>query len=291
VSATGAPLETAGAVERRSSAVRAWARRFLALSRLPGRLSAGTRRLLDVPVLAFAPDALLDEITAAYYLDTPFIVSEEHLGHGLFVWERRAVDECFPPRGRILVTSAGAGREALALLQGGWSVVATECAEPLARALADRLGPWAESGRARALWAAPDHVPDDGGRFDAVVVGWTGYTHLRGRSRRLDFLRRLRSVLVPAGPLLLSFEGAPGGHPWVARAVAALAGPWRRALGREPVETGETLGRGGFTRVFAPGKAAAEVREAGMEVVREDWTGYPHLVARAPGPRPERTAG
>src|SRR5690606_9978650 len=53
---------------------------------------------------------------------------------GLFGWELELLAPPFPARGRILIGGAGGGREAIALIERGYQVVAFDQAAELVRA-------------------------------------------------------------------------------------------------------------------------------------------------------------
>jgi hypothetical protein len=236
---------------------------------------------LDAATLGLLSDAQLDALTAAFYEESTSYTSEEQVHFGLYEWEREAVEEFFPRGGRVLVTSSGGGREALALLERGHDVVATECVERLHRALAANLAA-ASPGAAVALLLPPDAVPTERGPFDAAMIGWTAYTHMTGREVRVAFLRRLRAALRPGAPVLVSYWSRAAGVPRALRAKADLANALRRLLGRRPVEIGETTADGHHQRRCAPGEVPAEAREAGFEVLAERLATWPHVVLRAP---------
>ena len=220
---------------------------------------------LDAVELAAFSDAWADALSDEAYRRAELYATEAHNGAGLFDWERAAIERFFPTAGRALVTSAGGGREARVLAARGLHVA------PLAAILRARLGE-------DALHAAPDAVPSERGPFGAAIVGWTAYSHLVGRARRVGFLRRLAGALAPGAPVLVSYWQQPS-HDRGARLVAAVANAVRRPLGRRPVDVGETTRMGSWGRWFAPGEAAAEIAEAGLALLDE---GAGHLVASAP---------
>jgi hypothetical protein len=224
--------------------------------------------------LAALPDAWADGMTARFYEGATSFQTAELNASGLSLWERAVVERWFPGEGTVLVTSAGGGREALALVERGYRVVAAECTPPLAAALARHL-----DGRAVALHLPPDAVPAERGPFDAAIIGVSGYTHLIGRERRVDFARRLGASLKPGAPLLVSFTQSPA-HSRGARLAAALANAVRRPLGRRLVDVGETTSFG-WSRIFAPGEVRAELTDAGLRVIDEGDDGQPWCVATA----------
>jgi len=217
----------------------------------------------------------LERLTERRYLQQAAHYSREfHLNSGLFVWEREAVRRYFPPKGRILVAAAGAGREMIALADSGFTVDGFDCCAPLV-----------ESGQcalrkhhidAKLAYAPPSTVPVCGSRYDAVLVGFSGYMYIPGRARRIRFLCGLRDFLNPGAPMMVSFvEGLPGRRRvWTARIGSVIRG-LRHA---EPVEEGDCL-KSGFQHHFDRQQILSEMNDAGMELVFfSGGTCYGHAV-------------
>lgn len=167
-------------------------------------------------VVRWASDAVLDEFNAvAYARDDTYRPETAAFRSALFPWEAAAVRDHFdPPPGRILLGGAGGGREAFALAEQGYEVVAFEPATELATAMATRADvmPLVRSYRARYedlpllgparqgdTWAdVRDLAP-----FTAAVMGWGSFSHLTSRAARVRALASLGEVT--AGPILVSF--------------------------------------------------------------------------------------
>ena len=106
--------------------------------------------------------------------------NDHHNLSGLFAWEQQVVNQHFPIGARVLVPSAGAGREVLALYDLGYEVIGFDPSPALVetgqRLLADT------GSRAQLLLSPPDEIPDNlDGDFQAVLVGWGGI-HAHSRS-------------------------------------------------------------------------------------------------------------
>ena len=158
---------------------------------------------------------------------------------GLWPWEESWYRRRLPrPPARVLVGACGAGREADALVRGGWQVDAFEPAPSLVAASRRRL-----KGRARVFPAryqdlSAAALDDRDGpaallaheRYDALVLGWGSLSHLGERVERERLFRAL-ALLCPKGPILASF--------WLADTSASMAtrGP------RRSVRLGRTLGQ------------------------------------------------
>ena len=128
---------------------------------------------------------------------------------GLYAWEAKAVQAYFPdPPARILVPGAGGGREVLALLERGYTVVALEpdrhCCQHLRVAAAGRGDVQIFQADHQSLTEAP--IWNDGSLvpFDAVMVGWGSLSHVVKAEDLRVFIATL-ARLCPHGPLLVSF--------------------------------------------------------------------------------------
>jgi hypothetical protein len=203
--------------------------------------------------------------------------SESHVKSGLFIWEREAIRRYFPPRGRIIVAAAGAGREMIALARCGFRVDGFDCCPPLV-----------ETGRsylkqlnidAKLIYAPPSTVPACEGGYDAVLVGFSGYMYIAGRNRRIRFLRDLQRLVTPGAPVMLSFTEGDSGRRrvWTARIGTIL----RRLRRAEPVEEGDCL-KAGFQHHFVRQQIASEMSEAGLDLIYYcGGTCYGHAVGLA----------
>jgi len=242
--------------------------------RLIGGLNAG----FDGFWLGALDGAALDAIDQSYYDDAAEYVDDDYNLRGFERWEADAVARYFPEGGRIAVTSAGGGREVLALIDRGFDAIGYEPNAKLCHAGADLLerrgaGP----GRLRPV--ERDEFPSGTGPLDGVIVGWGGYMLIPGRARRIRFLRDARASLEPGAPLLVSFFDRDLGEGYFA-VVAKVANNVRRARRREPVEVGDTL-RPNYAHHFTRQEIADELRAGGFEMAYHERRPYPHAVARA----------
>ena len=167
-------------------------------------------------VVRWASDAVLDEFNAvAYARDDTYRPETAAFRSKLFPWEAAAVRDHFdPPPGRILLGGAGGGREAFALAEQGYEVIAFEPATELAEAMAVRAVaiPLVRSYRAHyedLPLLEPARLGDTGADvrdlapFTAAVMGWGSFSHLASHAARVRALASLGEVT--AGPILVSF--------------------------------------------------------------------------------------
>jgi hypothetical protein len=205
--------------------------------------------------------------------------SRAHNLRGLNSWERAAVDEHFEGRRRVLIISAGAGREAIALHRLGFEIEACECNASLAAAGSRLL---AELGVPACITVIErDTAPEGPPAFDALVVGWGGYMLIPGQHRRVALLRQLRQRAVPGAVLLISFfERDPPSRSeritaWVANVIRAVSR-------RRHVDLGDTLAPN-YVHYFTRAQIEAELGAGGFELVYYGTRGYGHAIGKAAG--------
>ncbi len=201
----------------------------------------------------------------------------EYTRSGLHDWELAAIRAGFPAAGRVVVTSAGGGREVLALLEAGYDAVGYEPNAALVEAGCALL----ESlGHPARLHASPrDAFPPEVERCDAIVIGWGSYMHVIGRDRRVALLRRARRSLDLGGPVLLSFLMRPPERRYF-RVSAAVANGVRSVRRAAPIEVGDCL-RTTWFHLFTREEIASELAAAGFRLERLRSKPYGHALAVA----------
>lgn len=251
-------------------------RAYFASTRWLQRTSNLAKAVLDGIWLGLLDEEALREVDEAYYARMRQYADPAFNRRGLWSWEARAIDAYFRGRRRVIVTACGGGRELLALAARGHEVVGYECNARLVDA-------------ARALLpgvpidtVAPSEWPHAAPKADGIVVGWSSYMLMRGRARRVAFLRGARSVLEPGAPLLLSFISRPADASYFTVA-SRVGGAVERAVRRRSraVELGDTF-LPNFMHQFDDAELAGELREAGFAIaalargsgLREDDYGW-----------------
>ncbi|MDX6401099.1 MAG: hypothetical protein QOF27_1705 [Gaiellaceae bacterium] len=179
------------------------AARLLIASSLVDRTYRRFDRLRSEVVASLASDDALDRFNELAYGRTPRYQPESGAFQSyLFPFEEGVIDEFFPtPPGRVLLGGAGGGREAFALAERGYEVVAFEPAQNLVDQLAGAIGDMAIEVRSGSYEDVERLFPDD--TFDAAIFGWGSFSHLRSEAARLDALRQYARLT--AGPILVSF--------------------------------------------------------------------------------------
>lgn len=173
-------------------------------------------------VARLAPDGALARLNdLAYNARTIYSSESSSFKATLFNWEEEALAGRLPaPPARILVGGAGGGREAFALCARGYDVVAFEPSASLAEGLSRPRPdgrvvagyraryedlPWLAGVPGGPAGTRIDALP----RFQAAVLGWASYSHIRTAGQRAAALRALADVT--DGPILISFYPAPAG--------------------------------------------------------------------------------
>lgn len=248
---------------------------YLGASRWFVRGVRAARGAFDGFWLGVLSDADLDAVDARYYDSRESYRESAYNEQGLFEWEEAALDAHFDRCRRLIVTAAGGGREVLALRERGFDAIGYECHPELAREGRARL---AAHGHEEALRrCARDEWPT-ADACDGVVVGWGSYMLIRGRRRRLEFLRGAARSLPPGGPLLVSFYGRDR-LGFEHRVTAAVGNALRAIARRERLDAGDALAPN-FVHFFTEAEIRDELREGGFELVDFGRTPYRHAVAR-----------
>ena len=196
---------------------------------------------------------------------------------GLRKWEKQVVDDYLRNCKHLLVTSAGGGREVLALRQMGFDVDGFEC-HPGLRNFANNL--LEQEGIAPIVMAAPrDKCPDLARIYDGVIVGWGAYMLIQTKRKRIDFLRTLRLHLPVNAPVVVSFFSRSSNGSYH-RIVAGIANIFRFLLVRDRIELGDDLAPG-FAHYFTEQELAKEMIEAGFELKYYSSKQYGHAVGIA----------
>jgi hypothetical protein len=221
----------------------------------------------------------LNALTASHYEQTHEYSSAEHNQRGLFDWETAALKRYFPPGSRILVAAAGGGREVLALRRMGYAAEGFECSPWLlqaSEALFDRLG----EPRGVTL-CPPNEVPAGPADYTGIIVGWSAYTHIPTRRRRIAFLQGLRQRALPGAPILLSFfarDRDPGYENVVYRVSRAARFLFRGR--KEESEPGDHLSWC-FHHTFTREEVESELKAAAFRPQHYSEVGEGHAVGMA----------
>lgn len=227
----------------------------------------------------------LEELTVRLYDRA----AGQYSGQSVQDWENAMFDRWLPPApAHILVTAAGSGREARALIARGHAVDALEPTPGMAATCAAVPGiGMVVRATHKDLVAA---VARGGGpatplaerRYDAVLVGWGSFTHVLSREGQVRLLTAC-DRLAPSGPILLSFfaRGRDG-----RRRVRAFAAGTRlgRRVGASRGTTSKALEIDliwhlGFTHACAADEIAELAASMGR-VAETTITPYGHAVLR-----------
>jgi hypothetical protein len=252
-----------------------WAARFLLATRVVDRGYGFFDRLRSEAVLAVASDRTLDRFNdLAYAKADDYDPESAGFRAYLFPWEERVIEQFFPKApARVLVGGAGGGREAFALLDRGYEVTAFDPSGGLVRAMAGRR---ASDGRLDLYVGAYEDLPrlqpvaEAGGTvdvaslapFDASVIGWGSFSHVRTSELRIHTLRSFAAAT--RGPVVVSFlkmGSLASSRPLVQRIRRTL----RQRKGREDGDAFSV--HIGYYHVFEDHEVAELARQAGLEVL------------------------
>lgn len=224
----------------------------------------------------------LHRIDEAYYNQESRYQDEQYNRMGLFAWEMEVVRGYFSGCRTLMLVGAGGGREVLALAQMGFAVDGYEC-HPRLIATANRLLKEA-AVPARVERLVRDACPSGAKIYDGIIVGWGAYMLIRGRGRRVAFLKQLRTRMESEAPLLISFFYREG-TPHRLHLTAAIGNALQSLRGRRSeasIEPGDDLAPN-FVHHFTQEQIASELAEAGFRLALYSTRGYGHAVGMAVG--------
>lgn len=223
-------------------------------------------------ITALASDGVLEAYNDLTYGATPVYNADSATFRSrLFNWEADLVARVFPePPARILIGGAGGGREAFDLAARGYQVTAFEPSLVLARSMRARvektgaaveplLGRYETLPRLRCIDTDEEIDLAQREPYDAAMLGWSSFSHIRTSSARIATLKAFAGVT--KGPIAVSFFLAPDTsrpHHWISR----LTERWGLRSGGDSFTP-----HIGFFHLSSKEELAAEVEAAGLEVV------------------------
>ncbi len=220
----------------------------------------------------------IDQATELNYLSLEKYRNLNYNKSGLWDWEEKALKSHFQKCKSILVGACGGGREILALSAMGFQVDGFECVDKLVQHSKEALK--SEGINSQVYLSSPNQAPSELGKYDGLILGWGAYMHIRGRDKRVDFLKEFRLHINDNGPILLSFFARDNSKQYgsiykVARFFRFLT------RNSDSLEIGDTL-NGTFDHFFTKEEVESELTQAGFEMVyySADIT-YPHAIAKA----------
>jgi hypothetical protein len=251
----------------------------LAVDRWHARLD----RLRSTLILAFASDAALDRFNEwAYSRAETYRPGSEGFRRHLYPWEEHVIGAFFPPPpARLILGGAGAGRESLALAKAGYEIIAFEPVRALAEAMARQVEVEGNAARIQVLRGGYEDLPhlrgisgasqvavDDLGPFDAAILGWGSFSHLRSVSHRINTLRTFARLT--AGPVLVSFIAVKSPR----RPGSGHGIGLRRLLGRRGRDPEDRFSiHMGYQHPVSEEEIASLAGRAGLEVVELQFAG------------------
>jgi hypothetical protein len=265
-----------------------WVVRLILLTRTVDFAFKCFDRLRSKLVLALASDAVLDRFNdVAYGKVQDYRPDSKSFRAYLFPWEEHVIDRFLPPPpARVLVGGAGGGREVFALAKRGYEVVAFEPSQKLAETMAASC----TGGMRVAVYRAryedlPALLPvgrqgteaylDCMEKFDAALLGWGSFSHLKTEQRRIEVLQAFARVT--GGPVVVGFLffGTDG---------QTEPGRLSRIGKRGP---GDNFSIDiGFYHEISRSEFVALSNKAGLEIVYLNTdsrdTNWPHAVVQAP---------
>lgn len=217
----------------------------------------------------------LDYSDEVHYGNNSTYVQDEYNEKGLYDWEKYIVEKHFAGLKTVMLIAAGGGREVLGLSRIGYKVDAYEC-NPVLVEYGNRLL------RKNKIDGTINHlprnkVPPETAKYDAVIIGWGAYSHIKGGASRVRFLKELYPFMHPGSRLMISFI-------WVKernrrdRMIQRLSGFIGFFAGNKRSEQGDKL-IPNYLHYFCEEEIRAELGRAGYRVIEYDEIKHGFVIA------------
>lgn len=180
----------------------------------------------------------LEKIDLRKYNNSKGYYDEGYNKKALFEWEQLAIDTFFKNCKTLLLTAAGAGREAYNLEKQGFELNAYEYNDKL-RVYGNKLLE-NENLTTRIHACERDYCPKSKVKFDGAIVGYGSYTHIKGSEKRISFLKQIHGNIAPNGIVLVSFYVRSYAYMNLRR-IKKTANFAARIFKNEPLELGDSL--------------------------------------------------
>lgn len=290
----GSVVAAAGAVPQwRTELGARLIRATLLVDRANDRLEYVFTRLRIALVLAFATDDMLERYGQLGYRSMDRYRPDKSSFVGdLFPWEATVIERFFPdPPGRVLIGGAGGGREPFALATMGYDIVAFDPVPELVRGMAEHTpvgasvdgyqAKYEDLPRLRSLQPGATEISvQELPPFDAGILGWGSFSHLRNDESRVHALSQMARVV--SGPILVSFFWRPSEED---RKPSALHWLRHKLPGRNRTPGNTFSIQVGPYREFTECEFGALVNRAGLSIdfleIGERFTSYSHAVLSA----------
>ena len=223
-------------------------------------------------ILGFASETVANCFNdLSYGRDLSYHPESPTFRRGLFAWEERTIATYFPPPpARVLIGGAGGGREVIVLAEKGYEVTAFDPCVSLAAAMSCYFAGRLNIKIYRARYEDMPHLfpacPDaslmtleEGSGFDAAVLGWGSYSHLRTEAQRIRTLSSFRRYV--HGPILISFSKSldTPSHTGQSRSTV------KKWLKRDSNDFFSVYS--GFTHAVRAAELEAAARQSGLKIV------------------------
>lgn len=145
---------------------------------------------------------LRESVIKKYDREEEIVAHSELIKEGLFVPEGRLVDTYFTSGAHLLNIGCGAGREALALLKRGYSVVGTDIQPKMVARAKENAKEENLSAQFVTMNACDLDFPDES--FDHAMMVGSIITHIPKRANRVRALQQAHRVLKKGGVIIVS---------------------------------------------------------------------------------------
>jgi len=217
----------------------------------------------------------LDYSDEIHYSANTTYVEDVYNEKGLLDWESYIVEKHFSEVKNIMLIAAGGGREVLALSKMAFRVEGYEC-NPVLVEYGNRL---LQKNKvdSRISHLTRNTVPSEVMQYDAVIIGWGAYSHIKGGPARIKFLKDLYPFMHTGSRLMISFI-------WVKernnrdRMIQKISGFFGSFCRGEKSELGDKLVPN-YMHYFKEDEIRAELKQAGYGTIEYDEEKHGFIIA------------
>jgi SAM-dependent methyltransferase len=210
-----------------------------------------------------------------------FHTFDAEIDQGLFPWEQHLVERFVRSGDRILIVGCGTGRDLIELSAKGHEVTGVE---PSALAVDIAQAACLKRGVAAEIVQGYFEDATLSDRFDVIMFSYVCYGYIPESVRRIDALRKARTLLAADGRILISYTGNHRRRSSRLIEVMKVGTRWLRSDWHpeqgdvlHPMSNGQP--RFHYEHIFVSRELQTEAAAAGLRVIFDDDSTFDYWLA------------
>lgn len=156
-----------------------------------------------LPVAIVPPGRLIDNLNIHFNHERRVALWSRNTDSGLSFYEEEFVQRYNIKKGTFLVIASGGGRETFGLAKKGFYVTGIDISEGLVKFCREKAKKENIDNAEFRCISMHDFRPEK--RFDHVFFSGRSYGYIPTRSKRIEFLKKVKAWMNPEGRFLISF--------------------------------------------------------------------------------------